>query len=214
VIAAPKPPPELAPVVAVAEPARRNLAAPRVRSRNQWSVADLALATGASAPAVTWGGGVFGELELGAVTLAPRFRLGADYAYTTRDAAPGSVGLSNELIVLEACSGALQRETLTFLPCLRAQGGVRVASGHDIPGARSQRRADFDLGAAAHVRWRFAGPAFFELGGALLFPTVRDDVVIQEGASAANLSSVYRVPTLGALGEFALGVEFGDQSRD
>ena len=208
-----KPPP----VVAVVEPPRPVCAterAPRARRRSKWSVADLAFASGAIGPPVTWGGGVFGELELSAVTLAPRFRIGAAYAYKSIAVTPGSVTLTNELITLETCSGVLQRSTLTFLPCLRAEGGVRIAAGHQVPDARSQQRPVLDLGVAVHVRWRFAGPAFLELGGAMLFPTVQDDVVIQQGASTSNVSSVYEVPTLGALGEFALGVEFGDQSPD
>jgi hypothetical protein len=178
---------------------------PRVSGRNKWSVAALGFATGASTPAVTWGAGVFGELELSAVTLAPRVRLGARYSNKTLDVTPGNVSLTNELVTLEPCSGALHYSSLSFLLCLRAQGGVRIAAGHDLPDARSQRRPVLDLGAAAHLRWRFAGVAFFELGGALLFPTVHDTVVIQRGAT------VYPVPGVGGLGEFALGVEFGDQ---
>jgi hypothetical protein len=213
----PAPKPEPAPIVAATEPRRPASATrrlPRARSRNKWSVADLGFASGAIAPPVTWGGGVFGELELSAVTLAPRFRIGADYAYESVAVATGTVTLTNELITLETCSGILQRSTLTFLPCLRAEGGVRIAAGHEVPAARSPRRPVFDLGVAAHVRWRFAGPAFLELGGALLFPTVRDNVVIQQGASTSNVSSVYKVPAVGGLGEFALGVEFGDQTPD
>ena len=176
--------------------------------RLQWAAAGVGFVTGVDSPAPTWGGGALAELSLNAVTAAPRFRLGANYAKKTLAEDGGHVALTTTYLSFELCSGALHRGALTFLPCLRAQGGARLAEGVDLPGQRSELRGFLDLGAAAHVRLRFAGPAFIELGAALLFPTVRDNVVIRPG------TTVYEVPAVGALGECALGVEFGDQTAN
>jgi hypothetical protein len=92
--------------------------------------------------------------------------------------------------------------------CLRAEGGFRSTAGHDITGAESARRPWFALGPSAHFRWRFAGPVFAEIGGGVLFPMVRDRVYL------APDITVHQVPWIGALGEFALGVRFGDQTAN
>jgi hypothetical protein len=137
--------------------------------------------------------------------------LGANYARKTLEVASphGYVDLTAVFLSLEACTGALRRGAFTVLPCLRAQGGSRDVQGLEpLPGRSQALRGFFDLGAAGHLRWRFVGPAFVELGAALMFPTVRDQVKILAGPS------VYEVPALGLLGEIALGVEFGDQSSD
>ncbi|MES1179058.1 MAG: hypothetical protein ABUL62_32385 [Myxococcales bacterium] len=175
--------------------------------RLEWGVADVGFVTGASAPPPTWGGGAVAELQLSAVSWAPRFRLGANYAKKTLEQNPGQVALTMAFLSFEFCSGALHRGGFTFLPCLRVQGGTRNAEGIDLPNHRSEQRGFLELGAAGHVRFRFAGPAFIELGAALLFPTVRDWVKIQPNI-------VYEVPTVGVLGECALGVELGDQTAN
>jgi len=176
--------------------------------RLKWGVAGIGFVTGVNSPALTWGGGALAELQWSAVRWAPRFRLAGNYASKTLPEEPGQAVLTTAYLSFEFCSGALHRGAFTFLPCLRVQGGARIAEGVDVGGDRSESRGFLDLGAAGHVRFRFAGPAFIELGAALLFPTVHDRVVILPD------KSVYEVPTLGALGECALGVEFGDQTRD
>lgn len=177
-------------------------------ARLKWAGAGVGFVTGVDSPAPTWGGGVLAELSLNGVTAAPRFRLGANYAKKTLAEEGGEVALTITYLSFELCSGALHRGSFTFLPCLRAQGGARLAEGVDLPGQRSELRGFLDLGVAAHVRVRFAGPVFIELGTALLFPTVRDHVVIRPD------TPVYAVPAVGALGECALGVEFGDQTAN
>jgi hypothetical protein len=194
-------------VVRPPEPIRTPAAAP-VGHRWRWAVAGVGFATGANLPALSWGGGALAELELQALKWAPHLRLSANYARNTLAEAPGQVVLTTTFLSFELCSGSLRRGSFTFLPCLRAQGGARHAQGVDLPEQRGKLRGFFDLGAAGHVRFRFAGPAFVELGAALLFPLVRDTVVILPERS------VYEVPALGGLGECALGVEFGDQTRD
>jgi|SRR6188768_707628 len=200
--------PAAAPVVV--EP--RAHAPPRTSAaRWQWSLAGAGFGTGVSSPAITWGGGAFGELGLNSVAWAPRLRLGVNYARKTVEAvgAPGVVALTTAFLSLETCAGALRRGGITFLPCLRAQGGTRDAQGLDpLPGAAEVLRGFLDLGVASHLRLRFAGPAFLELGMALMFPTVRDQVKILPD------TLVYEVPAVGIVGEGALGVEFGDQNSD
>jgi hypothetical protein len=156
---------------------------------------------------LSWGGGGFGELALAAVPLAPRFRVGAQYVAKSLTQSTGSVTLSEALLTLETCSSVLPTRALTLLPCLRLQGGAHVAAGRDVPQATSKTRGFLEFGLAAHVRWRFARPLFLEIGGAWLAPVIRDTVLILPNRV------VYAVPALGALGELALGVEFGDQPR-
>jgi hypothetical protein len=181
--------------------------APPSRSRGfKWSLAGTGFATGTSTPVVTWGGGGRAELGLSTLPWAPHVRLGANYAKKTVEVPPGRVVFTTEFISLEVCAGKLRQRAFLFLPCLRAQGGSRRAAGEDLLGKRSELRAFFDLGLAGHARFYFAGPAFVELGAALLFPTVRDKVVISPE------HRVYSVPALGLLGEGTLGVEFGDQT--
>lgn len=180
-------------------------------NRWQWGLAGVGFATGASAPAITWGGGASVELGLNSVALSPRLRLGASYAKKTLEvtAPSGSVALTSTFLTLEGCSAALRRGALTFLPCLRVHGGARNAQGQaPLPGHREVLRGFLDLGAAAHLRWRFAGPVFVEGGAALMFATIQDQIKILPG------TPVYDVPAFGALGEVALGVEFGDQNGD
>ena len=175
----------------------------------KWGVAGVGLVTGGSMPAPTFGGGALAELELSALSWAPHFRLGANYARTTIAEPLGEVALTTQFLTFELCSGAIRRGSFTLLPCLRAQGGARSAVGHDpLPGARGEERGFVDLGAAALGRFRFTGPAFVELGAALLFSTVRDQVVVRQGK---EVKEVYEVPTLGLLGQLSLGVELGDQ---
>jgi len=184
----------------------RPVAGASVGVGRQWSVAEVGLAKGANAPGVSWGGGAFGELALGSVPLSPRFRLGSSYVAKTLPQAPGTVTLSEVLLMLETCSGVLSRGAFTLLPCLRLHAGAHIAAGRDLPQATSRTRGFFELGFAAHARWHFARPLFLELGGAWLAPVVRDTVLILPNRV------VYAVPAQGALGELALGVEFGDQT--
>jgi hypothetical protein len=195
--------------VPIATEARTIVPSPTSRARWQWSVAGAGFAAGTSSPAVTWGGGVYVEAGLNSAAWAPRLRLGGNYARKTVEveSPPGRVALTTAFLSLEACSGALRRGALTFLPCLRAQGGTRNAEGLEpLPGRSEALRGFLDLGVAAHLGWRFAGPVFIEWGVAVMFPTVRDQVKILPS------TSVYDVPALGLLGELALGVEFGDQT--
>lgn len=206
----PAPAPESAPVLApVTAAPRPELRSPNAGTRWQWGVAGAGFATGASSPAVTWGGGIVAELGLNYLTTAPRFRLGANYASKTLEVTqpPGGVSLTNRFLSFEGCSGALRYRALTFLPCLRVHGGTRSAKGKDpLPGAREELRGFLDLGASGHLHWHFAGAGFVDLGTALMFATVRDHVKILPAAT------VYDVPALGVLGEIAIGVEFGDQN--
>jgi len=188
-----------------------NGASPAAPARWQWSVAGAGFATGASSPAVTWGGGGYAEVGLNSVAWAPRFRLGGNYARRTLEvqSLPGEVALTTVFVSFEACSGALRRDALSFLPCLRSQGGTRKGEGLEpLPGRTEALRGFFDLGFGGHLRWRFAGPAFLEWGAAVMFPIVRHEVKVLPN------TSVYEVPALGVLGELALGVEFGDQKPD
>jgi len=208
----PRPPPlPVSLPVPVATEAHTGVPSLSSRARWRWSVAGAGFAAGASSPAVTWGGGVYAEAGLNSVAWAPRLRLGGNYARKTVDveSPPSQVALTTTFLSLEACSGALRRGALTLLPCLRAQGGTRNAEGLDpLPGRSEALRGFLDLGLAGHVGWRFAGPAFIEWGAAVMFPTVRDHVKILPS------TPVYDVPVLGLVGELALGVEFGDQTRD
>lgn len=200
--------PRLAPVAAQPPEPVTARPTPRPGPRLKWGAAALGFASTASSPAPTWGGGAFAELQLSAMTWAPRFRLGANYAKKTFTREPVQVEFTTAFLSFEFCSGALHRGSFTFLPCLRAQGGTRNAEGgEEVPDPRSVLRGFLDLGVAGHVRYRLAGPAFIELGAAILFPTVHDQVLIRP-------DTVYEVPRLGALGECALGVEFGDQPGD
>jgi hypothetical protein len=192
---------------------------PSAAFATKWSAAGFGFVKGASAPDLTWGGGAFAGLELSSLFLAPSLRVGAGYDASTVTVeptgatSPGSVKLSNYLMTLEVCSGALKSVTLVALPCLRAQGGARVAAGHDLPQPTGKTRPFLELGLAGHVRWRFAGRFFAELGGALLFPTIRDRIVLDEpkGQPTQVVDEKHKV---GGLGELALGFEFGDQSSN
>jgi hypothetical protein len=208
---APTQPHEEAPAHDVPETTRTRSAA----LATKWSAAGFGFVKGASAPNLTGGAGVFAGLELSSLFLAPSLRVGAGYDASvvsvepTGATSPGSVKLSNYLMTLEVCSGALKSATLVALPCLRAQGGARVATGRDLPPPTGKTRPFLELGLAGHVRWRFARRFFAELGGALLFPTIRDTVFIEPKMAD---TIVYRVPWVGGLGELALGFEFGDQN--
>ncbi len=188
------------------EAAREPAAAPSSHPLPKlFSVAAFALVKSASAPGLTPGGGAFGELGLPSLPLAPRLRLGAGYARKDVTSSPGYVSFSSYLATLDLCS-ALGPRRVTLLPCLSALGGRRDTSGHELPGQRGAARGFLELGLSAHLRWRFAGPLFAELGGAVLFPTTHDTVLIHPSPI------VYHVPAAASLGELSLGVEFGDQN--
>ena len=188
-----------------AEAAREPAPGPTVRTPKTFSVGAFLLTKSASAPGLTLGGGAFGELGLPALPLSPHGRLGLGYARKEVTSGPGNVSFSSYFATLDVCS-ALGPSRLTVLPCLRALGGLRDAAGHHLLGARGATRPFLELGVSAHLRWRFAGSVFAELGGALLFPTGQDTVLILPA------SVVYRVPAVAGLGELSLGVEFGDQN--
>ena len=179
----------------------------RPAQRLVWSAAGFGFAKSASAPGLTLGAGAFGEVVLTQVTLRPTFRLGLGYSAKDVTQDQGRIELATEFLTLEACSASLRRRNLTFLPCVRGQGGRRVAAGHDLPHSRSEGRPFLELGIAGHLRWRLVSSLFLELAGAMLFPVIRDQVLILPS------DTVYQVPRVGGLGELALGFEFGDQNR-
>jgi hypothetical protein len=171
-----------------------------------WSLGAYALVEGASAPTPLFGGGAFGELGGKLGSIRPALRLGVGYAASSPAFADdASVTFSSILGLLEACPTTWGTRRASFRPCLRMEGGSRLTAGHDIPEAQSVRRPWFALGAAARVRWLVAGSVFAELSGGALFPTIRDRVYLAPG------TTVHEVPWIGGVGEFALGVDFGDQ---
>jgi hypothetical protein len=203
-------------------PAQRPVADPRSASRRvpvesharsnstplRWATAGFGLAKSASAPGLTPGAGAFAELSLPRVLLAPMVRFGAGYAAKTVLTNEGHVSLANYFMMLELCSKQRAGERWALLPCLRAQGGDRIAAGNDdLPNHHSAARGFLELGLAGYVRVHLASRLFAELGGALLFPATLDRVVIDP-----NQTTVYQVPRLGSQAELALGVEFGDQT--
>jgi hypothetical protein len=171
-----------------------------------WSAGGYALAEGASAPTPLIGGGAFGELGGKMGSIRPAVRLGIGYAASAPAFADDArVTFSSILGLLEACPTTWGTRRASLRPCLRMEGGSRLTAGHDIPEAQAVRRPWFALGAAAHVRWFVAGLVFAELSGGALFPVVRDRVYLAPG------TTVHEVPWIGGMGEFALGVDFGDQ---
>ena len=175
------------------------------RSPLNWSIGSFYSLKGGSTPKWALAGGLFGELGSSALPLAPRLRLGAGYGRRVLTLETGYVTFSSYLVTLDVCS-ALGRGRLTFLPCLRALGGLRTTSGHDVPGGRAETRPFLELGPAVHARWRVLHSVFVELGGALLFPTIQDTILIEPAPV------VYRVPAVGGLAEVSVGLEFGDQT--
>jgi hypothetical protein len=173
------------------------------------SLGGFVLQKGGGAPGAAFGAGGFGEVGLHALPLAPRLRLGVGNTGKTVDSDPGQVKFSNTFANFELCAGSKLGRLTLLLPCFRGLAGTRTAAGiHGVPNQRSETRAFLELGASAHLRRRFGGFWFLELGCALLFPTVRDRVLI------APSQFVYRVPAVAGLTEIALGFEFGDQNAD
>jgi hypothetical protein len=183
--------------------------AQRLRSNTPMSASfgALYLVKSASAPGLTMHGGAIAELGFGRVPLAPRVRLGGGFGGKQVTAEQGHVSFSEYFVSLESCA-AFRKSTLTLLPCLRALGGLRTSTGHGVPQARGATRPYLELGFASHLRWRFSGGLFAELGGGALFPTIRDRVLI------VPEPTVYRVPAVAGVAEFVLGFEFADQKRN
>jgi hypothetical protein len=135
--------------------------------------------------------------------LAPSIRLGIEYSTSTPVSVDGAkVTLSLAALALEACPTRVDLGVLSLRPCVRVDGGVRIAAAADVPNAHTEQRPWVDLGAMLHVRARVAGPLFVDVGGGVLFAVTQDWVYL------APAITVYTVPPVGGRGEVAVGVEF------
>ena len=168
-----------------------------------WAVSAHALAASGLAPNATFGGGPSVDLGRRIGNLRPVIRLGLDYSSSAPASTDGAiVTFSNALLSLEGCPTTWDLGRISFLPCARFDGGVRIAAGEGIPNARTVVRPWVDLGAMARFRIRVRGPSFVDLGGGVLFAAVQDRVFLSPDVT------VHSVPALGGRGEIALGVAF------
>jgi hypothetical protein len=195
----------------VAAPAPHTDAPPEAASARavRGSLDAFALLESAAAPRATLGAGLSGLVSLASARLEPALRLGAGYATSAAARIEAtSVTFQTVFGLVEACPVTLRRGILSARPCLRSEAGLRMTTGHDAPDARRARRPWFSVGAAAHARLALGARWFAELGAGVLFPLVRDRVLLTPD------TTVHRVPAVGALGELSIGVEFGDQEAD
>ena len=168
-----------------------------------WALSAHALAASGLAPNATFGGGASVDLGRRVGNLHPVIRLGLEYSSSAPASTDGAiVTFSNALLSLEGCPTTWDLGRISFLPCARFDGGVRIAAGEGIPNARTVVRPWVDLGAMARFRIRVGGPSFVDLGGGVLFAAVQDRVFLSPDVT------VHSVPALGGRGEIALGVAF------
>ena len=80
-----------------------------------------------------------------------------------------------------------------------------TARATDLQHSTPQSQTWLVLGIVGHARAALAGPLFAELGAGLLFPALRHGVYITDSPQDV---SVFHVPVVAGLGEFALGVTF------
>jgi hypothetical protein len=202
------PPPE--PLTSPAQVTREDAPPkPEISRKVRGSLAAFSLLESAAAPHATLGAGLSGLVSMASARPEPALRLGAGYASSSAariDAT--SVTFQTLFGLLELCPATLRRGSLAVRPCLRSEGGLRITTAHDAPDARRAKRPWFSVGAAAHARLALGARWFVELGAGILFPLVRDRVLLTPD------TTVHRVPAVGALGELSVGVEFGDQKVD
>jgi hypothetical protein len=168
-----------------------------------WAISASALVASGRAPDAAIGGGASVDLGGRFGALAPSVRLGIEYSTSAPVSVDGAkVTLSVGALSLEACPTQANLGALSLRPCVRVDGGVRIATATDVPNGHTELRPWVDLGAMLHVRARVAGPLFVELGGGLLYAVTQDWVFL------APSIGVYTVPPVGGRGEAAVGVEF------
>jgi hypothetical protein len=173
-----------------------------------WAISAHALLAGGLAPNPTLGGGPSADLGGRIGRLTPVLRVGLEYSTSAPVTAnTARVSFANAMVSLEGCPTAFDLGALTLLPCARVDAGARFAAGENIPNGHRETRPWFDVGAMAHLRIRVARSVFVDLGGGVLFAAIEDRVFLQ-GSPEVPEVNVYTVPTFGARGEVALGVEF------
>jgi hypothetical protein len=178
------------------------------RDSLRWGLELNGMSASALAPHMTVGGG--GAVELLEVFGSQALlRLGGSYSTSASVTVDGaSVSFDNWLGLLEACPHVWRGGALALAGCLRIDGGVRAAGARNIPAGRTAARPWLSLGPFAHGRWYLASPIFVDLGAGLTVPALRDRVYL------APSFTVHDVPWLGFVGEFGVGVEFGDRNRN
>lgn len=178
-------------------------------SKTTWGVGVYGFAASALAPHVTFGGAAAADATWRSNGWRPRVRFGGSYSTSAPALVEGaSVRFRSWLALVEFCPQVWQSRQAALSLCARADAGIRTAAGSDIPGARTVPRPWLSLGPAVQGRWKLAPPIFVELGGSLLFPVLQDRVYLRPD------TTVHDVPIAGFVGEFGIGVEFGDQTEN
>jgi hypothetical protein len=198
----------VAPTAPLSEGRSPGLAEQRARSARQ-SLSAVGSMASAMSPNPSYGvGALYGRVAaLG--SLEPQIRVGASYLTSepvSRDGA--TVKFVGVLGAVEACPMPFNAGGVALWPCMRVDGGARNTSGSGIPGAKSRVRPWLSLDAVLYARFRLASPLFVELGGGAMVPVLRDRVFLLPDIT------VHRVPSVGFLGQIAVGVEFGDRNRN
>jgi hypothetical protein len=178
----------------------------------KWAVGIQGNASMRLSPRLGWGGLLFVETAApGTGVFGAILRVGLFFDQSNAQLASGAgAGFQWGAALIEGCPIrlALVDARLMFYPCLAFHLGILRGEGRHLDQTEKTNNLWSDLGPVVRIRYAISMRLSLEVQGMLVFPLRRLTFDVQDAGPAKGATTLFTVPTLGALVGFGVAYAF------